>query len=384
MKAFQQANVYLTGSGIVRCNLLFDDTVRSISHDTPDAEIIPLPKGAMVLPGFVDVHIHGAGGKDTMDADTDALATISKTLAKEGTTSYLATTMSQTEDAITAALKAVNTYRSMQSDEGARLLGVHLEGPYIALKRAGAQAPEHIFAPNIEQFDRFYEASGECIRIVTLAPERNGAISLIHHLCDLSIVPSVGHCDAGYDDIRLAKDAGARSVTHAYNAQSPFHHRDIGTVGCALLFDEMYAELIADTIHVSPPAMRLMVKSKPHDKIVLITDAMRAKGLGDCESELGGQPVTVRGGEARLHGGALAGSVLPMNLAIAHMVKDVGLSLADAVDFATANPAKLIGMYDSIGSIATGKCADFTVIDSDFRVLYTIRGGKIVYDSTRT
>ncbi len=381
MKAFEQARVYLTGNGIVRCNLLFDDKIRAIGADLADAQVIDLPEEAIVLPGFVDVHIHGAGSADTMDASTDAMFVMSETLAKEGTTSYLATTMSQTEEAITAALHAVDKYRSMHSECGARPVGVHLEGPYLAPKRAGAQAPENILAPDIEQFDRYYAASGECIRIVSLAPERAGALGFIRHLSALGIAPTIGHTDAGHDDIKLAMEAGARSVTHTYNAQSPLHHRDIGTVGCALLYDELYCELIADTIHVSVPAMQLLVKCKPADKLVLITDAMRAKGLGDCESELGGQPVTVKNGEARLHGGALAGSVLPMNTAIANMVQKVGVPLEQAVDCATKNPASLIGMYDEIGSIAPGKCADFAVLDADFRVLLTVRGGKIIYDA---
>ncbi|MBQ7314534.1 MAG: N-acetylglucosamine-6-phosphate deacetylase [Clostridia bacterium] len=381
MKAFEQANVYLTGNGIVRCNLVFDGTIRSIGDDVGDAQVIDLPKDALVLPGFIDVHVHGAGAQDTMDANTDALFIMSETLAKEGTTSYLATTMSQTEEKITAALLSVKKYRSMHSECGARLIGVHLEGPYLATKRAGAQAPENILAPSIEEFDRYYAASGECIRIVSLAPERNGALGFIRHLRTLGITPSIGHTDAGHDDIRLAMEAGACSVTHTYNAQSPLHHRDIGAVGCALLYDELYTELIADTIHVSVPAMRLLCKNKPHDKVVLITDAMRAKGLGNCESELGGQTVIVKNGEARLLSGALAGSVLPMNRAVANMVNVVGIPLAQAVDYATKNPATLLGMYDRIGSIATGKCADFTVVDPDLNVLYTVRGGKIVYDA---
>lgn len=383
MKAFQQARVFLTDGGIVRTDVLFDERIRSIGKGVAGAEVIELPEDALVLPGFIDVHVHGAGAQDTMDASIDALFVMSEMLAKEGTTSYLGTTMSQTHESIDAALQAVSKYRSMHSECGARLLGVHLEGPYLSGKRAGAQAPENIIAPSAEEFAQYQQTAGGCIRLITLAPEREGAIPFIRQLSAQGVRVGIGHTDAGVADIRAAIEAGAVSVTHTFNAQSPLHHRDIGTVGSALLYDELYTELIADTIHVSPPAMQLLCKCKPRDKVILVTDAMRAKGLGNCESELGGQKVFVKDGEARLAGGALAGSVLPMNVAVANMVKHVGVSLEDAVSFASANPARMLGLYDRIGSIAVGKCADFAVVTPAMEVLYTVRGGKVVYDARK-
>jgi N-acetylglucosamine-6-phosphate deacetylase len=258
-------------------------------------------------------------------------------------------------------------------------LGIHLEGPFIAEAHKGAQPKEYVASPDARVFDEYNEASGNSIKIVTLAPEVEGACELISHLAEKGIVASIGHTGAKCADIEKALACGASNVTHTYNAQSALHHREIGTVGSAMLFDGLSCEIIADTIHVSVPAIKLMAKCKPHDKLVLITDAMRAKGLADGESELGGQKVFVKNGEARLADGTLAGSVLRMNRAVENMVKKVGLTLADACDLASANPAKVLGIYEETGSIREGKRADFTVLDGDFNVLYTVCGGKIIY-----
>ena len=221
--------------------------------------------------------------------------------------------------------------------------------------------------------------SGGRIRIVTVAPEVPGADALIRHLAETGVVPSVGHSAAGVADVRRAIACGARNVTHTYNAQSPFRHREIGVAGSALLYDELNCELIADGIHVSPEAIRLLVKNKPRGKMTLITDAMRAKGCPDGVSELGGQTVYVKNGEARLADGTLAGSVLRMNDAVRRMVQVIGLPFTDAVDMATKNTAALLGISDSCGEIACGKRADFTVLDPDFGVLLTVVGGREVY-----
>lgn len=376
MKCFRGASVYVAGAGVTRTDIAFDETVREIGAAPTDAETVALPEGAVVLPGFIDPHIHGAGGADAMDGTAAALATISETVAREGTTSFLATTMTESGEAILRALTAV---RDCRETPGARLLGVHLEGPFISETYAGAQPREYIAAPDIDVFDRYQAASGGRIRIVTVAPEVPGADSLIRHLAETGVVPSVGHSAAGVADVRRAIACGARSVTHTYNAQSPFRHREIGVAGSALLYDELNCELIADGIHVSPEAIRLLVKNKPRGKMTLITDAMRAKGCPDGVSELGGQTVYVKNGEARLADGTLAGSVLRMNDAVRRMVQVIGLPLTDAVDMATKNTAALLGISDSCGEIACGKRADFTVLDPDFGVLLTVVGGREVY-----
>lgn len=378
MKAFKNASAYVEGAGIIKTDIFFDEKIEKIGECLCEAEVTELPEGAVVLPGFIDQHIHGAGGYDAMDGTKEALSAIAETIAAEGTVGFLATTMTQSRENIMQAMSAVKEYRGAEQG-GARLLGIHLEGPFIAEAHKGAQPKEYVASPDARVFDEYNEASGNSIKIVTLAPEIEGAAELISHLAENGIVASIGHTGAKCADIEKALTCGAQGVTHTYNAQSALHHREIGTVGSAMLFDELSCEIIADTIHVSVPAIKLMAKCKPHDKLVLITDAMRAKGLADGESELGGQKVFVKNGEARLADGTLAGSVLRMNRAVENMVKKVGLTLTDACDLASANPARVLGIYEETGSIREGKRADFTVLDGDFNVLYTICGGKIIY-----
>lgn len=379
MKAFKNASVYAEGKGIIRTSVYFDDKIRQIGGYVAGAEEIELPENAVVLPGFIDEHIHGAGGSDAMDGDTKDLAIIAETVAKEGTTSFLATTMTQSKENILKAMRAVKEYREAAGEQGARIAGVHLEGPFIAAAHKGAQPLEYVAAPDAKTFDEYNAACGNAIKIITLAPETDGALDFIRHIVAQGTVVSIGHTGAKYAEVKAAMEAGATNVTHTYNAQSPLHHREIGVVGSALLLEDLYCELICDTIHVSVPAMQLLVKNKRADKLALITDAMRAKGLADGVSELGGQTVYVKGGEARLADGTLAGSVLRMNRALQNMVEKVGVPLTQAVDYCTINPARTLKMENEAGSIAEGKRADFAVLNDKFDVLYTVRDGKIIY-----
>lgn len=378
MKVFKNVNAYVENKGVIKTDISFEDKITGFSADK-SGEIIEIPADAVVLPAFIDTHVHGAGGADAMDGNREALSVIAETLAKEGTASFLATTMTQSPENITRALSAVKDYMSAAPDTGAKILGVHLEGPFIAEKFKGAQPLEYVAAPDIKVFEKYNEAAGGAIKIVTMAPETEGAEDFIKYLAKNHIIASIGHTAAKYADVERAFAAGAKNVTHTYNAQSPLHHRDIGVVGSALLIDGLQTEIIADTIHVSVPALKLLVKNKPADKVTLITDAMRAKGMPDGESELGGQKVFVKNGEARLIDGTLAGSVLRMNAAVRNMVLKAGVSFERAVDFASLNPAKELGIADKKGSIAPGKDADFTVLDGEFNVLMTIRAGKIIY-----
>ena len=382
MKCFKNTIVYVEGEGLKKCTLSFEERVIKIGKkEIKNAEVIDLPAGAIVLPGFIDQHIHGAGGSDGMDGTVEDVDKIAKTIAAEGTTSFLVTTMTQSPENITKAVSAVKAYRDAKVKDGARVLGVHLEGPFIAAAHKGAQPLEYVKNPDIQAFDAYNEASGNSIRIVTIAPEVEGATEFIGYLKEKGIVASIGHTGAKYADIEKAVECGAANVTHTYNAQSALHHREIGTVGSAMLLDDLNCELIADTIHVSVPAMRLLVKNKPLDKLTLITDAMRAKGIPDGVSELGGQTVYVKNGEARLEDGTLAGSVLRMNRALQNMVEKVGVPYTQAVDYATINPARTLNLDKEIGSIKIGKRADFTVLDESYNVLMTIRSGKIIYQA---
>lgn len=378
MKGLKNVTAYVAGKGLVKTDIAFEDGKIVAIGKLDDVEPI-FDTDGVVLPGFIDEHIHGAGGADAMDGTEQALQTISEYVAKEGTTGFLATTMTQSPENIGKALKNVKTVREKGEYKGAEILGVHLEGPFISPKHVGAQPLEYVAKPAPETFDKYNEISGGNIKVVTLAPEVEGGLDLVKHLAKIGVVASIGHTGAKFSDVEAAVAAGATNVTHTYNAQTPLHHREAGVVGAAMLIDELNCEMICDTIHVSVPAIKIFVKNKPHDKFTLITDAMRAKGMPDGLSELGGQQVFVKNGEARLSDGTLAGSVLKMNVAVKNLVEKVGVSFTDAVDFASANPAKNLGLYDERGSIEVGKRADFAVMDKDYNILCTVIGGKVVY-----
>ena len=381
MKGFKQVRAYVDGKGIVTTNIGIEDG--KIAYIGEDASKItqPLPykEGAIVVPGFIDQHIHGAAGADAMDGTVEALSTIANAVASEGTTGFLATTMTQSPENISKAMNAVKEYVASNPEEGAKVLGIHLEGPFISVKHIGAQPLEYVAAPDIAIFDDYNAKSGNAIKIVSLAPEVEGADELIKHMTANGIIASAGHTDAGYKDIEKAIDSGLANITHTYNAQKGLHHRDVGVVGSAMLFDTLNSEAICDLVHLSAPAIKLLIKNKPHDKFTLITDSMRAKHLPDGLSELGGQEVIVKDGEARLRNGALAGSILKMNTAIKNLVLTLDVPFTDAIDFATINPAKNLKIDDKVGSIKVGKNADLTVLDSEFNVLLTVREGKTIY-----
>lgn len=378
MIGLKNVTAYVAGEGLIKTNIgINDGKIVYVGDDCAKIESLVETDG-IVVAGFIDEHIHGAGGADVMDATESSLQTISETLVKEGTTAFLATTMTQSEDNISLALENVKVYMQSGNTNGAELLGVHLEGPFISPKHIGAQPLEYVVNPDVELFDRYNDLSGNNIKIVSLAPEELGGLNLVRYLKQLGIIASVGHSGASYDDVVASVGVGLTNVTHTFNAQSGIHHREIGIVGASMLIDQLNCEIICDTKHVSIPAIKLLIKNKPHDKITLITDSMRAKGLPDGESELGGQKVIVKDGFAKLENGTLAGSVLKMNEAIKNLV-GVGVPFTDAIDFVTVNPAKNLGVFGERGIIEVGKRADFTILDKDFNVLYTIIKGDVVY-----
>lgn len=381
MLGFKNVRAYVENKGIVTVSIGVENG--KIAYIGEDASVITSPfnysEGQVVVPGFIDQHIHGAAGSDAMDGTVEDLSKIAKAVASEGTTGFLATTMTQSPENILKAMAAVKEYMTADKPEGAKVLGIHLEGPFISTKHIGAQPLEYVATPDIEVFDKYNNASGNAIKIVSLAPEVDGADELIKHMVSKGVVASSGHTDAGYKDMEKAVSSGLSNVTHTYNAQKALHHRDVGTVGSALLFDELNCEAICDLVHLSAPAIRLVMKNKPADKFTLITDSMRAKHLPDGLSELGGQEVIVKDGEARLRNGALAGSILKMNVAVKNLVLSCGAPFTYAIDAATINPAKNLNLADKMGSIAVGKDANFTVLDSEFNVMLTVREGNVVY-----
>ena len=378
IKGFKNSWI-LTEEGLVKTNLIIENgLIKSIGDEVVEG-LIELSEDKIVIPGFIDQHIHGAAGSDAMDGTKEDLSKIACALAKEGTTAFLATTMTQSQENIDKALTAVKEYIEESPESGAEILGVHLEGPFISKDFIGAQPLEYVAEPKVEVFKHYEEVSGNTIKLVSMAVEVEGASELVSYLASKGIVASIGHSNAKYADVEAAIKAGASNVTHTYNAQKPIHHREVGTVGSAMLFDELNCEAICDGIHLSGPAIKLLWKNKPADKFTLITDAMRAKHMPDGVSELGGQVVIVKNGEARLENGTLAGSVLRMNNAVKNVMGFLGTDLATTVKYATCNPAKNLGVYDKMGSIKVGKLANFAIVDKDVNVYQTIRCGKVIY-----
>lgn len=376
MKGFKNTWI-VTEKGLEKTSLTYDEKFVTIGKNEEGLQ--ELPEEYVVVPGFIDEHVHGAAGSDAMDGTMEDLGKIANALASEGTTAFLATTMTQSPENITKALKAVKAYRELSPESGAEILGVHLEGPFISKDFVGAQPIEYLAKPSVEVFKKYQDASGDCVRIVTLAPEVEGSTELIKYLVSQNIVASIGHTNATYVDVKKAVEVGATNLTHTYNAMKPLHHREVGTVGSGFLFDELNCECICDGIHVSGPAIQLLHKNKPADKMTLITDAMRAKHMPDGVSELGGQVVIVKNGEARLENGTLAGSVLKMNNAVKNVMKFLNLPLEEVVKLASQNPAKNLGVFDQMGSIKEGKRADFVILDKDLNVVQTVRNGKVIY-----
>ncbi len=379
MKGLKNINVYVEGKGIIKTDIGFLDGKINFKNEV-DEEIAKFNENAVVIPSFIDEHTHGANGSDNMDKEKKDLETISKSVLQEGTTMFLATTMTQSPENISDALSNIKNFMENYDGKGAEILGVHLEGPFIAPKFKGAQPLEYIEKPNVESFEKYDEISGNNIKIVSLAPEIEGAESLIKHLVKKGVVASVAHSGATYNDCEKGVEWGITNVTHTFNAQTGFHHRDIGVVGCAMLNKNVNCELICDTIHVSVPAMKVLFNNKGKDKIIFITDSMRAKYLKDGESELGGQKVFIKNGEARLADGTLAGSVLKMNDAIKNAVEKVGIPFTDAVDCATINPAKNLKIDNEVGSIKEGKRANLVILDKNtYEVLMTIKDGNVLF-----
>lgn len=344
------------------------------------AEVVELPEDSTVVPGFIDVHIHGAGGADTMDGTTEAIATMASVLPEEGTTSFLATTITQNQETIMKALKNAADYISRHNKPGkAEVLGLHLEGPFINETRKGAQPAQHIITPDIELFAEMQEASGNNIRLVTLAPEKENGNKLIAYLAENGVVASVGHSDATYAQMAEAVEAGATHVTHLFNGMRGMHHRDPGVAGAALLFDELKIEMIADGIHVVPEMLDLSMRAKGIDGVILITDSMRAKCLKNGKYDLGGQEVSVAEGKALLADGTLAGSILKMKDSLKNMMEFTGISLEEAVKLASENPARQLGIFDRKGSIAPGKDADLVVLDQNHEVAMAFCRGAASY-----
>lgn len=334
-------------------------------------------KGWVVFPGFIDMHIHGSEGFDTMDATDRALRGMAHSLVKEGTTGFLATTMTQSIHAIENALENISQYETDM--DGAELLGVHVEGPFISRRWAGAQPVEHIIEPSIELFNQWQKLSGHRIKQVTIAPEVGNGYEFVEACSKKGVLASIGHSDATAEEVERAVELGARQATHLFNGMRPFHHREPGVVGAVLLEERVKTEMIADFLHSHPDALNLSFRLKGAAGIILITDAMRAKGLPYGSYDLGGQSVTVTENGAHLANGALAGSVLTMDQAVRNMKKATNCTLQELVSMSSANAAKQLKLPNK-GYIAEGFDADLVIMDKSLNVQKTICRGSIVYE----
>ena len=329
--------------------------------------------GMTVVPGFVDVHIHGAGGHDVMEAEAAALDKITATVARFGTTSIVATTVTAPIEATCHSLEGIAAYiRAHESTAdnarfGADILGIHLEGPFINPERRGVHPTASILAPSVESFEKFRAAAGNLIKLITIAPEMPGALKLIAAAVADGVVVGLGHTDADYAQARAAIQAGARHAVHVYNAMRPFTHRDPGVISAVLTDADVTAEIIADGVHVAGPAIQVLLGTKGFDTVLLVSDGTAATGMRDGTFKLGGFEVQVRDGVVRNSEGKLAGSTLTIDRAIRYLV-ELGVPLVDAIRMATILPARRLGLAGKKGIIAVGADADLVVLTPDLHV----------------
>lgn len=358
------------------------DEADAIKDEVRGAEVIDLRRYT-VLPGLIDIHVHGGNGFDTMDGTYEAINGMSLYKIKEGVTSFVPATVTASE-AMTDAAAACVDQAMQKGTDGARVLGLFLEGPYINPKNKGAHPLESIRAINAAEMkalaDKAKGADTVCgKRVVSfaVAPELPGAAEAIKALSDEGVNVRVGHSSATISEADAGVSAGANIAIHTYNAMSPLNHREPGLVGAVMTNDGLYGEIICDLVHVHPRAVETLVRAKGPDKVILITDCMRAGGLPDGEYYLGELPVKVVNGIARLSDDALAGSTATLISCLKNMHETVGVPLADAVTMATATPARAVGVFDKVGSLEAGKRADIIAVDEYLTVRFVMVDGVV-------
>ncbi|MFW6381315.1 MAG: N-acetylglucosamine-6-phosphate deacetylase [Bacillota bacterium] len=365
----------ITPGKIVRGNIAFTDEIIGIGEEVTvsgqeDKEIEG--GGKYLAPGFIDIHIHGAGGYDTMDQAPDALNKISESIIKSGVTSFLPTIMTMPAVRIREALENVRKARK-EGTGGARVLGANVEGPFISEDYRGAQNAEYSEKPAPGLLEDFLDI----VKIITVAPESKGSNRLIEFLTEHQVTVAAGHSGATYEEIMEAREWGLSHITHLFNAMTGLHHRQPGIVGAALE-KEFTCELITDFIHIHPAVVRLAIKTKDLKNLILITDQIRAGSMGEGVYELGGQEVTVQNGEARLENGDLAGSVLTLDQAVRNIMSLEILNLPEVISMVTLNPAVLLGVDDYLGRLAPGYRADLVLLNKDLEVEKVFKAGEEV------
>lgn len=335
-------------------------------------------KGHLLIPGMIDLHIHGAEGFDMMDGSIRSVEAVSKACARTGCTSFLATSVSSSLEDL---LKMISNVSQVAGREpGAQVAGIHIEGPYLNVKRKGMQNEQYLRHPDQDEMKFILEQSGSLIRMVTLAPELPGGIEMINFLKKRGIIPAIAHSDATYEEAIEAFRVGASHVTHCCNGMRPIHHRDPGLILAAFEENHVSVQAIVDNVHLHPAMVRLLYREKGPDKMVLITDALQAMGMGDGTYLFGGHEVRVSQGVAKLADGTLASSTVTMNEALAKTVQS-GIPLKDAVVMATQTPANLLGLPYK-GRLEPDADADLVLMNEQFEIIWTIINGEMVYRRT--
>ena len=331
--------------------------------------------GLYVIPGMIDVHVHGGDGADTMDATPEALHKMARFFARHGVTVYYPTTMSNPPETIRAAIE--NVAHCPQPEDGAQHLGVHVEGPYLSPDYPGAQPPSVLRLADPAEYAYWLDSG--VVKLITIAPELDGAHELIRAGLARGVEFAAGHTGATYEQMQAAIGLGLRQATHTFSAMSGLHHRRPGTVGAVLTDDRIYAQLIGDGVHTHPAVIKLLARAKGTTRTILITDAMRAAGMPDGEYDLGGALVQVRNGVARLSEDVLAGSTATMDAVLRNMLTYGGLSLTEALPMATAVPAEAMGLAGRKGVLTPGADADIVLLDATYQVRLTLIGGRVIY-----
>ena len=376
MKAIIHANIIKENNVLVNHGILYDTVIRSIEPmdriDTSGCSEVIDAKGRYVSPGFINLHIHGCASYDTMDASDEALIGMSKELARHGVTRFLPTTVSMPKENITRALNC--TRRNMGKGTGAIIHGAYLEGPFFSPHYCGPTNLEYILPPDFALIEPYLDV----IKIVTVAPETDEQ-SFIKKVVQHGIVAALGHSGATFERTKEAIHDGASLITHCFNVMAPLHHREPGILGAALM-EDIAVELIPDTINVSPQMYRFLLKNKGVDQIILITDSIRPTGLDrDGVYEFAGSEVIVKDGISKGPNGRLTGTLLKLNDGVSNFQRHTGLEIWEAVKTVSINPARVLGISGSTGSIEVGKSADLAIIDDRFTVYSTIVEGNEVY-----
>ncbi|MBC1499992.1 N-acetylglucosamine-6-phosphate deacetylase [Listeria weihenstephanensis] len=327
----------------------------------------------LLIPGMIDVHIHGAHNFDMMDGTTESIQAVSRACAKTGCTSFLVTSVSSSLEALLLMIE--QTKAVIGKEEGAKIAGIHLEGPYLNVEKKGMQNPIHLRHPDLKEMATIFDVADGLIKMVTIAPELPGGLELIHFLRERGVIVAIAHSNATYEQAQLAFSHGATHITHCFNAMPAIHHRAPGLVTAALEDDSVSVQAIVDGVHLHPGIVRLMHKIKGPDKMVLTTDALQAMGVGDGEYLFGGHQVTVKEGVARLHDGTLASSTVTMNRSL-QLSTEFGTPLENSIQMATSTPATILGMAN-VGSIKEGFVADLVLVDEEFNVVKTWINGEV-------